>query len=322
MDVSFVIPARNERQALIETIANLRRTVRSRSYEVIVVDDGSDEELAPHLDASAGLVCVRNHERLGVAKARNIGARRAGGDLLVFLDAHVCFEPGWLEALLAEEELLTRGLLAPATMSLFDFAQFRTLATELRMPWPVRLRTGFRGRFYGFFMTPLPMPETRPNFTRRSGRAFTVPIVGSAALCVTRETFFCVGGFEDELGGFGGHEDAELCMRCWAFGYWVAVVPSVSCFHLGVRRNHRIDYRSRPFHSAYYEQAVENALRIFYLHLARPDFQALLDVYAHHPGFAPDLEAVVTPRLEERRRMIAERRIHDCQWLLRRLSRV
>lgn len=330
MDVSFIIPARNEQDTLTYTVANLYKTVPPRSFEVIVVDDNSDDDLSKHLDPSMKVVYLRNSERLGVAKSRNVGARKAAGDLLVFLDAHVCFAPGWLEAVYRERELLANGLLAPATFIIDDFAQFLALATELRRPWPVRLLalSRFKRILYGYYMTPLPTPQSLPNFTRRSSDAFTVPIVGSAALCVRRELFFRLGCFEDELGGFGGREDAELCMRCWSLGGWVVVLPSIHCFHFTARRRHRIDYDSKPFHSAYHEpglyddQGVENALRLLYLHLPDKEFQGLLDVYKDHPGFKPDLDGVLTTRLKQRKEFITDRRIHDYRWLLRRMSRV
>jgi GT2 family glycosyltransferase len=325
MDVSFVIPARNEQHTLRYTVANLYRTMTRRSFEIVVVDDHSDEPLSRHLDPARKVVYMRNAERLGVAKSRNIGARAAGGDLLVFLDAHVCFAPGWLDAVYREEKLLHNGIVTPATVRIRDFAQFRVLSTE---PWaPRSIAPGpLRGRrkrvYYGHVMSPLPTPTTLRNFTRKSREAFTVPIAGSAALCVSRDLFFRLGGFEDELAGFGGYEDTELCMRSWSLGYWVAVIPSIQYVHFKAHSAGRIDFHARPFYSAYYEQHVENALRIFYLHLPDPVFQELLDVYKDHPGFTPDLERVVTSRLRQRKEIINGKRVHDYRWLLRRIYRV
>lgn len=324
MDVSFIIPARNEQDTLRYTVANLHKTVTTRSFEVIVVDDASDEDLSEHVEPSDEIVYLRNSRRLGVAKSRNIGARKAQGELLVFLDAHVCFAPGWLEAIYRQKDLLASGILAPATFVLEDFEPFRTLSRELRTPWSVRVmaRPVFGRVYYGYSMTALPAPQTLANFHKRSSAAFTIPIAGSAAMCVTKDLFFGLGAFEDELDGFGGQEDAELCMRCWSFGHWVAVVPSIHCFHFKARRKHRIDYASRPFHLEYYEQSVENALRVFYLHLPDDDFRRVLDVYANHPGFHPDLSTVLTDHLRERKALAETRRVHDHHWLLRRLSRV
>ena len=151
MDVSFIIPARNEQDTLRYTVANLYTTVTLRSFEVIIVDDHSDEELCKHLDPTKKVVYLRNTERLGVAKSRNIGARKSAGELLVFLDAHVCFAPGWLDAVYQEKELLANGLLTAATFIIDDFKQFLALSTELRTPWQIRLmaRVGSKRILYG-----------------------------------------------------------------------------------------------------------------------------------------------------------------------------
>ena len=45
---------------------------------------------------------VRTGERVGLIRARLIGAEAAEGPVLVFLDAHMEASPGWLEPMLNE----------------------------------------------------------------------------------------------------------------------------------------------------------------------------------------------------------------------------
>lgn len=44
---------------------------------------------------------LRSNKRLGTIGARMLGATRATGDVLVFMDAHCECHPGWLEPLLS-----------------------------------------------------------------------------------------------------------------------------------------------------------------------------------------------------------------------------
>lgn len=44
---------------------------------------------------------LRSNRRLGASRARMLGAARATGDVLVFMDTHCECQPGWLEPLLA-----------------------------------------------------------------------------------------------------------------------------------------------------------------------------------------------------------------------------
>lgn len=89
--LSVVIPAFNEEACLGETLARVGRAaalLRARegvAAEVIVVDNDSSDSTAEVARAS-GATVVRETRR-NVASVRNAGARRAAGDVLVFVDA-------------------------------------------------------------------------------------------------------------------------------------------------------------------------------------------------------------------------------------------
>lgn len=54
-------------------------------------------EYVSHLD---GVRLVRSTRRLGVGGCRALGAARAAGEVLVFMDSHCECQKGWLEPLL------------------------------------------------------------------------------------------------------------------------------------------------------------------------------------------------------------------------------
>ncbi len=75
------------------------QTVPRDSFEVIVVDDGSDDDTAAWLSALTmpiELVTVRV-DHGGPGAARNAGAARAVGDYLAFTEDDVVIVPDWLE---------------------------------------------------------------------------------------------------------------------------------------------------------------------------------------------------------------------------------
>lgn len=89
--VSVVIPVRNGREDLRACLAAVRAS-STAPHEVIVVDDGSTEEIAS-IVAEAGADLLRLAENHGPAFARNRGAEAARGEILFFTDADVRVHP-------------------------------------------------------------------------------------------------------------------------------------------------------------------------------------------------------------------------------------
>ncbi len=105
--VTIVIPARNEEayvEGALESVA--RQTVPLDRLQVVVVVNGASDRTAEVVRAARERL-PRLELRLvddpqpGVARAKNIGARLANGDLLVFLDADSRMAPDLVERIVA-----------------------------------------------------------------------------------------------------------------------------------------------------------------------------------------------------------------------------
>ena len=103
--VATVIPVRNRPKFILRAL----ESVGSQTYpssETIVVDDASTDE-TPHIVEELSkkvnnLILLRLTERVGAAKARNIGADAAESDLLAFLDSDDRWLPKKLERQIKE----------------------------------------------------------------------------------------------------------------------------------------------------------------------------------------------------------------------------
>lgn len=161
--------------------------------DVVVADDGSTDRTAAIAEAAGATVLRLEHR--GPARARNVAARVARGEILVFLDADMACTTEFLERLV---EPIVAGR-APGTFTRDIFLAnrenrwARAYAT-LRWSPPHRL---LRDDY----------PDTSDNFR-----------------AISRERFEAVGGFDDI--GYG--EDSSLAPKVGALA---VVAPGAVCFH-------------------------------------------------------------------------------------------
>lgn len=99
---SIIIPTYDRPRQLHTCLASLARLNYARElFEVLVVDDGSRAELSAVIDAVAkqlNIILIKQ-KNAGAAAARNVGAKQATGDFLVFTDDDCCPDKDWLAAL-------------------------------------------------------------------------------------------------------------------------------------------------------------------------------------------------------------------------------
>ncbi len=156
--VSVIIPARNAEATLDRTLAAVEAQDVDFDFEVIVVDDGSQDRTAEVAGNHAPLVkTVQNDSSQGPGAARNRGVTHACGRFLAFTDAD-CFP---------ERDWLARGVQALQEADLVQGAVIPDPSAP-RMPFE---RTLLVDRAGGFYQT--------------------------ADLLVRHETFEAVGGFKD-----------------------------------------------------------------------------------------------------------------------------
>jgi glycosyltransferase involved in cell wall biosynthesis len=86
LSVGVVIPARNAARYIAEAIDSVLAQEGARP-ELVVVDDGSDDETPTIVAAYGAPVRLLRQQPLGPAAARNAGVRSLQTDLVAFLDA-------------------------------------------------------------------------------------------------------------------------------------------------------------------------------------------------------------------------------------------
>ncbi len=194
MMLSVVIPCRDSADLLPVQLRALAGEKWQGGWEVVIADNGSTDgtrEVAERFkDRLPRLLVVDASARRGASYARNVGARSASGEALLFLDADDEIAPGYLPAM-------------ADALAHHDFVAAYRDSESLNMGW-VRLsrRThpheGFRN-FYDF-----------------------LPHAGGTRIGVRRSIFESVGGFDESL--LRG-EDVDFCWRVQLVGTPLRLAP-------------------------------------------------------------------------------------------------
>lgn len=105
MKVSIIIAAYNEEKYIRKCLESLAKQ-NYKDFEIIVVDDGSSDKTLQVLSnfqfsirQPAGNFQFYSQNHQGPAKARNLGVKKAKGDILVFVDADMEFDKNFLRDL-------------------------------------------------------------------------------------------------------------------------------------------------------------------------------------------------------------------------------
>ncbi len=95
--VTVIIPVRNGKDYIQEALDSVL-SQSFRDFEVVIIDDGSDDFDYASLESQDDRIRVIRLSGRGVSHARNAGMRVAKGEFFAFLDADDVWFPGKLEA--------------------------------------------------------------------------------------------------------------------------------------------------------------------------------------------------------------------------------
>jgi glycosyltransferase involved in cell wall biosynthesis len=179
---SVVIPVRNRPELLSRALDSLlKQDINCDSFEIIVCDDGSDEEISEALPKTRGVAPKIKLVRMkasGPAAARNRGIETSRAEVVAFVDSDVVVNPDLLRKFIGALELNPHWVGAEAAI--------RPIGTADGILWdaPVSISGG---HFH------------------------------TAAIAYRREILEKVGGFDEEF-KLPACEDVELAQRALQLG--------------------------------------------------------------------------------------------------------
>jgi|GEM_PF-548144 len=245
--VSIVIPTYNNLRLTQGCIEAVRRTTGGIPYEMIVVDNGSDDGTSDYLrqEQSAGrLRAIVNTSNLGFAKACNQGAKAARSKYLLFLNNDTIPQSGWLEEMVKTAESDENIGIVGSKMLFPDgtIQHAGVVVPSNKLPYHI-----YRGM---------------PGDAACANKQRDFQIVTAACMLIKRDLFFDAGGFDERF--INGCEDIDLCLKAGLRNKRVVYNPGSVLIHYEAQskgREDRMDFNRQLFLSIWKDRIQRDDIK-------------------------------------------------------------
>lgn len=94
--ISIIIPAYNEEEAIGATLGKMVELKMQEKYEIIVVDDGSEDRTA-EIVGEFPVILYSHHSNKGYGASLKTGIRKAKGDRIILMDSDGQHDPKYIQ---------------------------------------------------------------------------------------------------------------------------------------------------------------------------------------------------------------------------------
>lgn len=216
--VSIVIPAYNAAGSIGSCLGALKnQTYPKDMFEVIVVDDGSRDNTAGVAEKMGAEVLVQSNQGAGVA--RNLGAKEAKGEIILFTDSDCEPQEDWIEQMVKpfkDPEIV-------AAKGFYKTSQRESIARFAQIEYDIKCSMLKKDRYIDF--------------------------IDTYSAAYRRDRFLEAGGFDGVYTTASG-EDSELSYKLSIKGYKMVAVPDAFVYHL--HPNNLYKYLKKKYRNAYW----------------------------------------------------------------------
>jgi len=227
IEISVVILSWNDKKYLDECLESLAHSTKSRTMEIIVVDNASTDGSQEMVETKHPRVqLIRNQENVGFPRGNNMGMRASQGKYLFVLNSDIKLYEGCLDALVDYlEQHPDIGMIGPKILNrdLTHQSSCRTFPTLWNNFCSA---SGLSKVFAGskFF-------SGEHMFYFKGDRIIDVDVLVGCFWGVRREAMDKFGMLDE--GFFIYAEDVDWCKRCWQAGWRVVFFPGAQAIHYG-----------------------------------------------------------------------------------------
>jgi len=204
--VSIIIINYNGKHHLEKCLKSLMQ-IDYKNYEIILVDNNSIDDSIDFVKKfypSVGIIQLEKN--YGFAEPNNIGAKKATGEFLLFLNNDTIVKPNFISELV------------------------KVINTDSKI-----------AICQSYLLKPNGAIDSSGDFVDTLGRAYSsrkkvsevreILSARGAAMLTRKESFFDLGKFDKNF--FASYEDVDMGWRAWLWGYRVVLVPSSVVYHTG-----------------------------------------------------------------------------------------
>ncbi|RMP21968.1 Group 2 family glycosyl transferase [Pseudomonas syringae pv. delphinii] len=265
--VSLVIPTRNAHALVKQCIDSIKRLTTYTHYEIILIDNGSDEpeslEYFAQLDQEQNVRVMRDEGPFNYSALNNAAVRIANGELIGLINNDIeVISPEWLNEMVSIALQPGVGAVGARLWFQDDRLQHGGVITGLG---------GVAGHSHKN------LPKGAPGYFCRAELIQELSAVTAACLIIRKSTFEQVGGLEEEHLKIA-FNDVDFCLKVKDAGYVNVWTPFAELYH---HESATRGLEDTPQKQSRFTKEIE------YIKSRWPDIQA---DYAYNPNLTLDYE--------------------------------
>ncbi|RLC35941.1 glycosyltransferase family 2 protein [Candidatus Falkowbacteria bacterium] len=257
MKFSIIIVNYNTKEITKNCIDSIFRNCPGNNYEIIVVDNNSQDNSREFLENNFGnkIKLINNKTNKGFGAGNNRGARTAMGEYLFFLNS---------------DTLINNDIFKQIENYLINNKEVGILAPELKLKDGCRQPDVF-GRFPNIKNTIFNKLSVNATCNDQD-----IDWVSGAALVIRKNLFAQLKGFDENF--FMYFEDIDLCKRIKELGYKIMVLPEISVVHLGGASFSDFNKKKKFYYQSqdYYFKKYYGVLALYIMKILRWPYKTLV----------------------------------------------
>ena len=255
MTVSIIIVTYNTKDLTHDCIKSVQKYTSELDYEIILVDNASSDGSKDHFAQRTDITYIYSPENLGFGKANNLGAEKATGEYIFFLNSDTLLKENSLKKLYdfftENENQLKIGVLG---CTLIDekgepngsgnyFPTVSSIVTEKFGSLPL-IRNFLKYK-------EVEIPVNKEDY-------YQIDYVLGADMFLRKDLFYKVDLFNPEY--FMYYEEAEIQRKITELGYKNYIMKNVNIVHLVAKSS-----SNQSAKESHFKRLIVNKSRIVYL---------------------------------------------------------